>query len=102
MVTTSGKDQGLRRVRGQLGHERGARPGQALPAWLIQVDVDQHICHSGEGCRGKLGRQGTHVAQVLALDPALQHLDGDVPAQVDNIPRVRSILDVGDLGHGFP
>src|SRR2546421_6893645 len=97
------KDQGLRLVRGQLGQQIVARPGQEPPSWLIYVDFDNHICHLGRGLLTvELGRQSAEVAQVLALDLALQCLDRDAPTQVEKIPRVRSIFDVVHPGHGSP
>ena len=64
------------------GNEIIAGLGQEPPSRLVHVDFDHHIFRLGRGVLAvKLRRQGTQVAQVLALEPALQHLDGDAPAQ---------------------
>src|SRR6266850_1403084 len=72
-----------------VGARDSSPSGSRAASRLIHVDFDNHICHLGRGVLAvELGRQGTQVAQVLALKPALQHLDGDAPAQVEKIPRV--------------
>jgi hypothetical protein len=88
-----GKEQGLGLRGRQLGQEIGARSGQALPWWLVHLELDDHMLRRGRRLlRVELGRQGTEVAQVLAVDPALEFVTRDTPAQVNQVLGIRSIL----------